>query len=422
MVKRLSAFGCAVLLTLLLSISAYAATSSVVHMDFPFFSRAVFQQPSGTALAQLDVGQRPFSSWASTVTGAGSGSPAINFYLGNTFQLEGVQDTQTVSFDIPVYTGMTGGSQSISGTQSQYGIISLSSGATTYVLNRVDRTVSIDIDNSETLTLKNDIVATGDYLITGYFDFAHQTFGGQDAVDQMFRSPRVRTVLSGKYENIEVVHSQYTYILSGAGQALRDRVSWSVLIRIPVAVQGNVRFDLYNFGDAIPSVTGFGVSTGAVEYQDSVTGIAGLSAQLANYFNKLISGIGSIGSKITQQDQDAADAANDSTLRDDTASKSQDIDTIESFESSMLDGMNSNLDNVDFTVPTNFGAAATFVSWIVRGMFNRLGGYQIVIVFPLIIGLTLLLIGRGQSALGRIMSSPPSQSRELPGQQSFFDK
>lgn len=81
------------------------------------------------------------------------------------------------------------------------------------------------------------------------------------------------------------------------------------------------------------------------------------------------------------------------------------IDTVEGFESQLHANITTEFDKIDFTTPTNLAAPVAYIGDKVTRSMNSLGNYQPLIFVPLTLGIMLIMLGRGVSALGSLVSS-----------------
>lgn len=86
--------------------------------------------------------------------------------------------------------------------------------------------------------------------------------------------------------------------------------------------------------------------------------------------------------------------------------------TIHEFETNNFDSIETQQQYIDWDIPDDFGSsgdtgsAIGFVSMLFMGIYQALGvKVQYVIVVPLILGLVLLVLGRGSMALGKLVDS-----------------
>lgn len=88
-------------------------------------------------------------------------------------------------------------------------------------------------------------------------------------------------------------------------------------------------------------------------------------------------------------------------------------EAIHDFETQTFDNIDQTQESIDWETPNSFGSvdssgsAIGFVASIFTSFFNSIGSnMQNIIVIPLVLGLVLVVLGRGQLALGRALSAP----------------
>lgn len=88
-------------------------------------------------------------------------------------------------------------------------------------------------------------------------------------------------------------------------------------------------------------------------------------------------------------------------------------EAIHDFETQTFDNIDQTQESIDWETPDSFGSvdssgsAIGFVASIFTSFFNSIGSnMQNIIVIPLVLGLVLVVLGRGQMALGRALSAP----------------
>lgn len=87
------------------------------------------------------------------------------------------------------------------------------------------------------------------------------------------------------------------------------------------------------------------------------------------------------------------------------------IDTVENFESQLHSNIVTEFDKIDFTTPTNLAAPVAYVGDKITRSMNSLGNYQPLVFVPLVLGIMLIMLGRGVSALGSFGSAATRASR-----------
>ena len=166
-------------------------------------------------------------------------------------------------------------------------------------------------------------------------------------------------------------------------------------------------------------INGFASLEGVVEdgFADTALEIQAQTAQLIltlnNAFNHLegvISGesddiqaaIAAQTEAILAYLEDAFTAANDPALSEGAQQGSAALEGNEAIEGELQESLDSNVGNIDFTsyaLPAGIFNAVLWISNTFTGFFNELGDMQIVLTLPLVVGLILLMIGRGSRAI-----------------------
>lgn len=138
------------------------------------------------------------------------------------------------------------------------------------------------------------------------------------------------------------------------------------------------------------------------------TTINGLSFYLTSMFDKFW---GKVRSLFFDQDQIMAESV-PSAAGELAEEVSSGAETIHEFETNNFDSIETQQENIDWDIPDDFGSSADtgsaigFVSMLFMGIYQALGvKVQYVIVVPLILGLVLLVLGRGSLALGKLVDS-----------------
>lgn len=128
--------------------------------------------------------------------------------------------------------------------------------------------------------------------------------------------------------------------------------------------------------------------------QDSFLSLTG---NVGSYFSALFN-------RMDQQEDDYAAVTDPSTSQE--IQETQDmIDTVEDFESQLHGNITTEFDKIDFTTPTNLAAPVAYVGDKITRSMNSLGNFQPLIFVPLVLGIMLVMLGRGVSALGHLGSS-----------------
>lgn len=408
MVKRFVAFGSAVLLALSLSVCSFASSSSV-SLGFPFFTRLDLRRSiSSDYIYQGTAGSRPISGVAADVDGSSfaSGSMFVyDFYLGGTSSVSVSGDSKTFSYKVP-YGGQFLLSEDASYWQGSHVSGNYYDGIfTDHYVEEKTYTVTIPA-STESVSIKNNTISGGDYAITGFFDFPSGTI---ETIDQLFTGEAAAALIYGsENERIAADVSDLRFTLSNSDRQL---VQFMTVINVPESVSdissGRVQLRLFTNSNVSAPITRFGVNTGGFEYKDTVSGIGGLSAQLANWFSGIKSQLGGIAQLLRLQQDDASQAASDAD-RAAVSEASSAVQEIHQFEADLNTNITSSVSQIDFTVPSTSGflGAMGAITVVMGSIFENLGAYQFVITIPMILGIMLIFIGRGMLALGRIQSEP----------------
>lgn len=133
------------------------------------------------------------------------------------------------------------------------------------------------------------------------------------------------------------------------------------------------------------------------------------SSSSASLFDMIRSGFDNIlGFLGVNRDKDESNynAVTDPTTNAEIDEAQGMIDTVEGFESSLHGNINTEFDKVDFTTPTNLASPVAFVADKVTKSVNALGGgFQPLVFVPLTLGIMLIMLGRGVTALGSLAKS-----------------
>lgn len=122
-----------------------------------------------------------------------------------------------------------------------------------------------------------------------------------------------------------------------------------------------------------------------------------LTGNIGSYFSALFN-------RMDQQEDDYQAVTDPSTSQDIQEAQGM-IDTVEGFESQLHANITTEFDKIDFTTPTNLAAPVAYIGDKVTRSMNSLGNYQPLIFVPLTLGIMLIMLGRGVSALGSLVSS-----------------
>lgn len=145
-----------------------------------------------------------------------------------------------------------------------------------------------------------------------------------------------------------------------------------------------------------------------------VDSLAGLGSHLTSLFDKLW---GKLRSLFFDQDQTMQESI-PSELAEQNNTVRSGTDAIHNFETQTFDNIDQTQESIDWVTPDSFGSvdssgsAIGFVASIFTSFFNSIGSnMQNIIVIPLVLGLVLVVLGRGQMALGRALSAPKSKPK-----------
>lgn len=170
-----------------------------------------------------------------------------------------------------------------------------------------------------------------------------------------------------------------------------------------------LQFTFNNIG-TISNVTNISVANSFFRAVESSSG--------GSLFNMIRSGFDSIlGFLGVNRDKDESNynAVTDPTTNGEIEEAQGMIDTVDGFESSLHGNITTEFDKVDFTTPTNLAAPVAFVADKVTKSVNALGGgFQPLVFVPLTLGIMLIFLGRGVTALGSLAKSV-SRSRSKGG-------
>ena len=100
--------------------------------------------------------------------------------------------------------------------------------------------------------------------------------------------------------------------------------------------------------------------------------------------------------------EDAFTAANDPALSEGAQQGSAALEGNEVIEGELQESLDNNVGNIDFTsysLPAGILNAVLWITNTFTGFYNKLGDMQIVLTLPLVVGLILLMIGRGSRAI-----------------------
>lgn len=432
MVKRILALGAAVALILSLSVVSFAdspsdnaiTVSDSFFLGFPFYSRTRVRQ-NGTELYYGSAGNPITSDSAENLNGAG-GTIVFDFYSRQ--QALTITNSGEVDVMVPDYNTQYSFTPDMSVEYNNQGQI-------TYIENPVSgyqgRFVygNMDFDINQIMSVEGTKIQAGTYVIDGELSFPANSIGSVDNFISMITSYSGSIVTNSGTYDIDFKHQDYEFHQRGDF----DRINFRISVDIPVSGIYNRFF--FQIGSKlnsqqqplIPSLKGFSVSTGAITFEKA-SSIQGFSALVGNWFNSTISAIKSgffdLRHLMNANRDDAGEAAKTSDQQSVDTAQSQ-VAAVESFEASTSQSINSGVSTINnsgyLTVPdytsssSGMGAALAAVGLIFAGVFNCLGGYQVVITVPLVLGIMLILVGRGTLALGRVMSANARAARRHEG-------
>lgn len=398
MLKRFACVAAALVVAFSLSLSSFASDS--VQVPFPYFGRVRLSKGS-TAIYTGSNGSDPITGITTSITDSSTGTTYYNIdiYPFGSFRKTFDTGSQTITYNVPSYH-IIGDSTVLPYHQS--------ASDETHGTFTKPYTGTIS-SGSSSVAYQNNSIAGGDYVLFGYFEYAR---GSVSSVDDIFTGSSWVRVMSGSHF-VDVNDLQFSKVYSGASG--NDVVQFTCSFTVPYSMTfSSIRLSIGTKSSFTSPIIGFGISSGGFEYTDSVNSIGGLSGELASWFSGLKSGISSgfqkIASLITSNRDDAA-AAEESADHEAVSEAQSQVSEIESFESSLNSSITQSVSNIDFTVPSSFGSALGAIGFVFGGLFSDLGGYQVVITIPLILGIMLILIGRGTIALGRIVSANARAAR-----------
>ena len=124
----------------------------------------------------------------------------------------------------------------------------------------------------------------------------------------------------------------------------------------------------------------------------------------SSFSSSLESSFSVLFSFLDNQDKSYTDAINPD-LDDKTNEANQIVEDTENFENDIFTSADNALGEIDIEnqkLPDSFSAPFLWIGQLVVALFNQLGDFKIVILFPMYLGLCLLAIGRGGQAIQRI--------------------
>lgn len=393
MLKRLFAIGAALAVAFSLSLSSFAATSDTLSLGFPLYGHTRVRQ-GGTQLYLSTDGTIPISSDSSLSLNGSGGSIIFDFFpMSNSVSLSEL-DVQTITH--PYYR--------LDSYQRWLDIDSDRSRYENPLYNSDwqylhDPAFDDDFDFSQYTTLTCNSISSGDYVIEGTFVFSSGAIGSLENWNGMI-SGLTSTIIDGSGNSYPIGMTSPVFEFFTRGN--NDFINFRLCLDIPYSgIYQRLFFQLTSKSSGgVPSLKGFFVNTGSIKFQ-SATNTQSLSILLGTWFDKLI---GTIKANSVSDDDKAAQAE-ESADREAVSEAQSQVSEIEVFESGLNSSITESVSDIDFTVPSSFGAALGAVGFVFGGLFSDLGGYQIVITIPLILGIMLVLIGRGTMALGKYLDS-----------------
>lgn len=401
MLKRIFAFGAALAVAFSLSLSVFAFTSDSISLEFPFYGHTRVRQGTTQVYLSSD-GSQPITSDSSLSLSGSGGSLIFDFFpMSSSVSLSEI-DVQTIThpyYRLDAYQHWL----RIDFDQSRYEN-PLYDSDWTYIS---DHAFDDDLDFSQYSTLTCNTISSGDYVIEGTFVFDNNAIGNLDSWNNMI-SGITATVADTSSNTYPISMTSPVYQVYKRNN--QDFVNFRLCLTIPYSGEYQRIFFQINSKNTngIPSLKGFFVNTGSVQFQ-TASNTQSLSVLLGSWFDKLI---GTIKANSVSDDDKAAQAE-ESADREAVSEAQSQVSEIKSFESSLNSSITQSVSNIDFTVPSSFGAALGAVSFIFGSLFTDLGGYQVVITIPLILGIMLILIGRGTLALGRVISANARAQRDF---------
>lgn len=403
MLKRFFAIGAAFALAFSLSLSAFADSNTTLYLGFPLYGHTRVRQ-NNSQIYLSSEGLEPISSDSASGLNGSAGSIVFDFFpMSDPVTFIG-HDQETIS--IPYYAFSFDSSDEVylyfhNATDSGY--------------SRVDNPIygfdsevihdSQTIDHRQYTEVYCNEISSGQYVLEGTLIFDQNAVGSLDAWENMFSglSCTVIDTNSNSYP-IGMTAPVFRYYRRNN----QDFVNFRLCLDVPFTGQYQRLFFSINSSSSspIPVLKGFLVNTGSIRFEEA-NSTQSLSILLGTWFDKLI---GTIKANSVSDDDKAAQAE-ESADREAVSEAQSQVSEIKSFESSLNSSITESVSNIDFTIPSSFGAALGAVGFVFGGLFSDLGGYQIVITIPLILGIMLILIGRGTLALGRIVSSNARAAR-----------
>lgn len=399
MLKRFFAFGAALAVAFSLSLSSFASTSDAISLEFPFYGHTRVRQ-GGTQIYLSSEGSQPITSDSALSLSGSGGTLIFDFFpMVNSVSLSTV-DVNTISHP---YYNLSSYSHWLRIDSDQFRYENPLYNSDWEYTN--DPAFDDDFDLSQYTSLSCNTISSGDYVIDGTFVFDNNAIGDLDTWDSMI-SGLTAVVIDTSLNAYPV--SMTAPVFQVYQRNNQDFVNFRLCLTIPYSGEySRIFFQISSKSSAgIPSLKGFFVNTASVKFQ-SASNTQSLSILLASWFDKLI---GTIKANSVSDDDKAAQAE-ESADREAVSDAQSQVSEIEAFESGLNSSITESVSDIDFTVPSSFGAALGAVGFVFGSLFSDLGGYQIVITIPLILGIMLILVGRGTMALGRIVSANARTSR-----------
>lgn len=200
----------------------------------------------------------------------------------------------------------------------------------------------------------------------------------------------------------------YRY-MTGDQDAILDAILDNALL-VYQLLNDNMLPAIINGFASLEGVVEDGFASTALEIQ---TQTAQLILTLTNAFNHLEGVIGAESDDIqaaiaAQTDailaylEDSFAEANDPALSEKAQEGSSALEGNEAIEGELQESLDNNVGNIDFTsyaLPAGILNAVLWITNTFTGFYNELGDMQIVLTLPLVVGLILLMIGRGSRAI-----------------------
>lgn len=399
MVKRILSLGAAVALAAMMTVSSFAASVSQTYdLSFPFYGRARIRQ-GGTQL-YIDSLSKPISS-SESVSLSGAGGTIIFDFYPYTSEYELYDSNVTTFYDHYTIWNITERNEQSVVYDSNGDIDYIKSPFSNFHVESYSSTEST-LDLSQYATITATTVKAGSFLLEGFLEFDSDDVRSLDVWNTMVDSVTGSCITSSGSYSIDIPYADFEFHKYNG----HDRINYKIALTIPYSGEyTRLFFQLNTSSDtAIPSLTGFSVNTGALEMQ-AASDTIGFSVLVGGWFSDTISAIKSgfynLGHLFNANRDDAEDAAanKDQEAVEDAQSK---IAEAEEFEASLNSDIETGVSEIEteyMTIPDSFGSAIGFAGWVFTSFYNALGGYQVLVYVPLVLGIVLLLIGRGGRSL-----------------------